>query len=166
MPICRLMQWHPIPEAIDMKRGNFYAVNETGGVAEITMASKFIRHIPQREDGRGYLCCDIKINGRWRTKKVHHLVMQSFKGPTPKGYHIDHKDKDKTNNAITNLRWRKAGDNSSDCRRGSRKGSRRLCSSTRTAITDLIQEGWTTKALATAFDVGESTIRRIRKELN
>lgn len=164
MPIFRLMEWHMIKEAIDLKNLTFFAVNQEGGVAKVTMAAEFIRHIPQRDDGRGYLCCDIKIEGRYRTKKVHHLVMGTFNGPTPKGYHIDHLDGDKTNNQLDNLRWRPAGENSADCRRGPRKGVKPLIEEQREATKVLIQFGWGTAKIAKALGISESTVRRLRKE--
>lgn len=164
MPIFRTMEWHIIKEAIDLRNNTFFAVNQAGGVAEVTMAAEFIRHIPQRDDGRGYLCCDIKIHGKWKTKKVHHLVMETFRGPTPKGYHIDHKDSDKTHNTPENLRWRKIGENSADCRRGSRKGVKPLTLDQRSAVKLLIASHWGTARIARAMGISETTVRRLRKE--
>lgn len=36
---------------------------------------------------------------------VHALVMAAFKGERPEGYHIDHKDGDRLNNLVSNLRY-------------------------------------------------------------
>lgn len=164
MPIFQLAEWHLIPEAIDTKRDTYFAVNKAGGVAQVNMAAEFIRHVPQRDDGRGYFCCDIKINGRWTTRKIHHLVMGAFKGPTPKGYHIDHADGDKSNNQLDNLRWRKAGENSADCRRGSRRGVKPLTREQKDAAATLIYQGWGTAKIARSMGISETTIRRLRKE--
>lgn len=158
------MHWQPINEAMDFDRDMFYAVNSSGGVAQMTRWWKLMTVIGQRSDGRGYLCCDIKIKGKWRTKKVHHLVMGAFKGPTPKGYHIDHLDGDSTNNALDNLRWRKAGENSADCRRGSRRGVKPLTEEQRDAVAVLIHSGWGTAKIARSVGISETTVRRLRKE--
>lgn len=99
-----------------------YMVSTEGGVCLPLAPAIHNRHTPvkQRSDGRGYLCVDIKVNYQTKTVKVHTLVAETFLGPTPQGYHIDHLDHDKTNNRLDNLRWRKASDNSADCKRGSR----------------------------------------------
>ena len=50
---------------------------------------------------RGYMQVCIKR----KTKNVHVLVAQAFLGERPSGYHVCHKDGDKTNNRIENLRY-------------------------------------------------------------
>lgn len=54
----------------------------------------------------GYL----KVSLRRETKKsipipIHTLIASTFIGPRPKGYHIDHIDRNKLNNSISNLRY-------------------------------------------------------------
>lgn len=39
-----------------------------------------------------------------KTTKVHKLVWEAFNGPIPEGMQIDHRDGDKTNNMLENLR--------------------------------------------------------------
>lgn len=46
---------------------------------------------------RGYLCV--------RGLPVHVLVLQTFVGERPLGCEARHRDDDKTNNALCNLRW-------------------------------------------------------------
>lgn len=117
-----------------------------------------------RDEGRGYLCCDlVRQDGTRITRKVHKLVYEAFIGPVPKGYHIDHLDHDKTNNRLSNLRLRKAGENSADCAKTSRAGTKTLTIKQRAAINDLTRAGWATSAVASVLGVGLTTVRRFKK---
>lgn len=119
-----------------------------------------------RLDGRGYLCVDL-VNGHKhkRTHKVHRLVALTFLGPTPQGFHVDHIDGCPTNNRLENLRFRLAGDNSANGRKTARAGSRPLAADQREAVGILHSLGWSTRRIAAALGVGDSTIRRIKKSL-
>lgn len=64
------------------------------------------------DDRRGYLKCNLSVgNGKPKTFKVHFLVMKCFVGDRPidptnnKPLTIDHIDRDKYNNCLTNLRY-------------------------------------------------------------
>jgi hypothetical protein len=52
--------------------------------------------------------------GRVRTRTVHRLVMCAFVGPRPRGKQVRHLDGDKSNNALTNLRYGTASQNTFD----------------------------------------------------
>ena len=149
-----MISWAPLPES------PCYEVSDQGTVRVAG------RIVPQRDDGRGYLCCDIKIEGRRRTRKIHQLVMAAHRGPTPPGWHIDHLNHEKGDNRLENLRWRPAGENSSDCRRGSRKGAVPLCCEQKAALAVLLRAGWRTAAMARAIGASESTVRRLRRNLS
>ena len=53
------------------------------------------------KNNRGYL--HVKINGKLYS--VHILVLETFVGPCPDGMECDHSDRNRCNNALTNLRW-------------------------------------------------------------
>lgn len=53
----------------------------------------------------GYLRIPLCKNGIVKLKYVHGLIMLSFVGVKPKGYDVDHIDKNRTNNNMTNLRY-------------------------------------------------------------
>ena len=55
---------------------------------------------------KGYKLVQLKVDGLFKTYKVHQLVAMSFLGHTPTGMSsiIDHIDNDKTNNIVSNLR--------------------------------------------------------------
>lgn len=40
-----------------------------------------------------------------RCQYVHQLVAEAFLGPRPAGHDTDHRDKDRSNNRASNLRW-------------------------------------------------------------
>ncbi len=55
-----------------------------------------------RDDKTGYyLCATASPDGKRR--RMHVYVWEYYNGPVPKGYHVHHKDRDKSNNDISNL---------------------------------------------------------------
>jgi hypothetical protein len=68
---------------------------------------------------RGYMQICISRS----TLNIHVLVAEAFLGPRPRGYHICHKDGDKTNNKIENLRYDTPKGNWQDFRLSKKKTS-------------------------------------------
>jgi hypothetical protein len=60
---------------------------------------------------RGYLAVAL---GRRGTMYVHHVVLLAFVGPRPAGKQAAHGDGDRTNNALSNLRWATPKENTAD----------------------------------------------------
>ncbi len=61
---------------------------------------------------KGYKLLSLSKNGKWCTKQVHRIVAQAFI-PNPHNKPIvDHKDNDRTNNKVENLRWCSSEENS------------------------------------------------------
>jgi hypothetical protein len=55
---------------------------------------------------RGYPTVYLSKKGqRVKTRKVHHLVLESFIGPRPSGCEACHQDGNRFNNHAENLRW-------------------------------------------------------------
>lgn len=54
---------------------------------------------------RGYKCIQLKRDGKRITKLFHHLVAEQFIGPRPEGLIVDHIDRNKLNNNVSNLRY-------------------------------------------------------------
>ena len=53
----------------------------------------------------GYVLVSLKVNTKTRTYKVHRLVAGLFLGPGAPGAEVNHKDRNKQNNAVSNLEW-------------------------------------------------------------
>ncbi|MEA2707680.1 MAG: hypothetical protein QOF78_281 [Phycisphaerales bacterium] len=47
----------------------------------------------------------MKVNGKTVRRRVHVVILITFRGPRPLGYEGCHGDGDKKNNALANLRW-------------------------------------------------------------
>ena len=56
-------------------------------------------------DSNGYLHISLYKKGKQYTELVHRLVLEVFIGPCPEGMECCHKDGNKTNNHLKNLRW-------------------------------------------------------------
>lgn len=65
-------------------------------------------------DSHGYLMVALARDGKTRSRKVHRLVLESFAGACPPGLEGCHGDGDRTNNALSNLRWDTRSANQSD----------------------------------------------------
>lgn len=63
---------------------------------------KLLRH---RISNCGYVRYSLRKNGETTDKLAHHLVLENFVGPRPKGMEGCHNDGNKLNNNLTNLRW-------------------------------------------------------------
>ena len=58
----------------------------------------------QRLNKRGYYLTEIQINKKSTTFEVHRLIAKAFFNGIPKDMEIDHIDRVRSNNKITNLR--------------------------------------------------------------
>lgn len=56
------------------------------------------------DSGTGYLRVGLR-HGLGVQQYVHWLVAAAFLGPCPDGYEIDHRDTDRSNSALSNLRY-------------------------------------------------------------
>ncbi|MEI3180990.1 MAG: HNH endonuclease signature motif containing protein [Lachnospiraceae bacterium] len=55
-----------------------------------------------RDEQTGYYLCSAKSTDGSR-KRLHVYVWEFYNGPVPRGYHVHHRDEDKSNNDISNL---------------------------------------------------------------
>lgn len=53
-------------------------------------------------------------DGRRVQKRLHCLVLEAFVGPRPEGLQAAHCDDDKSNNRLSNLKWKTLGENMRD----------------------------------------------------
>lgn len=63
------------------------------------------RMLKQAVSKRGYKIVTLNKDGMQKTVNVHKLIADAFLGERPTGCEIDHKDRNKTNNDVTNLRY-------------------------------------------------------------
>jgi hypothetical protein len=52
-----------------------------------------------------YLRVQLSKDGSWKRFRVHKLVLLSFVGPRPDGYQVDHINRDRLDNRLSNLRY-------------------------------------------------------------
>lgn len=107
--------------------------------------------------------------GSGKTKYIHALAAEAFLGPVPNGMEIDHKDTNKTNNRISNLRYMTHAGNIKAAipqfRESALRGESNFASKlTEKKVLELrrrAKAGEKQKVLAIEFGVHGSTISRI-----
>lgn len=115
-------------------------------------------------DSDGYLGVVLRRYGKSINKKVHHLVLDTFRGPRPNGTQACHNDGNKKNNSLGNLRWDTAKANGLDnikrgvSPRGERNGSCKLDSSSVLEIRRLFSEGLQQNVLSARFGISKAMI--------
>lgn len=104
----------PMLYAVEMVRAGALEIDNEGRVWRRKVCH-FDRHsgrrrwhaVPRRRaehaKRKGYLSIPVCVGGVLRCVAAHRLVWEVLRGPIPAGLEIDHKDLDKTNNAIGNL---------------------------------------------------------------
>lgn len=101
-------EWRAVPG-----HEGIYEVSDLGRVRRVR-ASQGARagHIlAGTQHGRGYLSVCLYKNRKMVRRTVHGLVARAFLGERLAGYQVNHKDGDKTNNALANLEYVTAADN-------------------------------------------------------
>lgn len=79
-----------------------YQIDNAGNVYSIAWNKfRLLKPIPTH-DGY-YRVCLCKDNNK-KILSIHRLVWETYVGPVPAGKQIDHIDRDKTNNSLSNLR--------------------------------------------------------------
>lgn len=82
-----------------------YEVSSDGLLRNVK-SKRYIRGTIGKEKNNEYVHIRYKMNGKNIHKRLHQLVMEAWGPPSPgPEYVIDHKDRNKLNNNISNLRW-------------------------------------------------------------
>ncbi len=80
---------------------NNYLIYEDGKV----FSKKRNKFMKSRDNGCGYLRLNLYKDGKSKTFKIHRLIA-TYYIPNPHNYEcVDHKDRNRQNNSIDNLRW-------------------------------------------------------------
>ena len=95
---------------VKVKRNTNYSINENGEVRNDSTG-----HIkkPTENKANGYLVLDLYEGNKRKKVPVHRLVAEAFIPNPEKKPCIDHKDGNRQNNALSNLRWATYSENNS-----------------------------------------------------
>jgi hypothetical protein len=85
-----------------------YSVSNFGNVRN----DKTGRILKTRINNKGYKQVDLWNNGEKKTMKIHRLIAETFISNPDNKTCVDHKDNDRLNNNIENLRWSTFQENS------------------------------------------------------
>lgn len=116
-------------------------------------------------DDTGYLYVNLSNGSKAKKRAVHSLVLEAFIGPRPDGMQACHRDGNRVNPALENLRWDSVKANAMDRVthgtqvRGSRSGVARLSDE---SVREILSRSESSKVLAKEYGVASSTIRAIR----
>ena len=144
-----------------------YEVSDAGEVRSLPAFSrrKYLHSLSQAEDKDGYLVVGLADQGRSRTRRVHHLVLEAFHGPRPSSRHqCRHLNGDSQDNRADNLAWGTAKDNAQDAilhgtrPRGEAVHNSKLTEKQVVTARLLYKGGFTYKELAKRFAVAIPTI--------
>lgn len=101
----------------------FYEVSDQGRVRSIARTIHFYYQGNPRSrvaptkllvnsiGARGYLLVSLSKASASKKYYTHLLVSLAFMGPTPEGLEVDHRDRNRRNPALANLRWLDHNDN-------------------------------------------------------
>lgn len=97
---------------------NYYEVSSLGRIRSVDRYTKFVREgllvnrktngylLSQTLDGKGnYLQVNLSKNGKSKSELVHRIVAKAFIENPNNLPEVNHKDENKTNNAVSNLEW-------------------------------------------------------------
>ena len=91
-----------------------YEASNDGHVRTLRPYGGVLRVLSEWPNPQGYLTVQLGPRGKRTRVTVHRMVMLAFVGPRPPGKEIAHWDGDKTNNALTNLRYATPKENGYD----------------------------------------------------
>lgn len=92
--------WRPVPGY-----GGMYEASSLGRVARVLGGGGRRVRKPTLST-TGYLRLNLPDpSGAVRSRKAHAVVAETFLGPRPTGFHVNHLDLNKTNNRVLNLEW-------------------------------------------------------------
>lgn len=141
-------EWRPV-------EGWPYEVSDLGRVRRSEGAPGTFagRVLTPRVNHKGYETLTLSKDGVASLCFVHRLVLKAFLGPCPEGCETDHINGVRTDNRVSNLRWRDKAEN-----RG--EGVRKLTEDEVVEIRELYDTGeFSYRELANRYGIGDTTVR-------
>jgi hypothetical protein len=150
----------------------YFEVSDLGRIRSLPKLDAIGRRVPTkvlngaRLTGR-YYYIRMRCNGRTAHRAVHHLVLEAFVGPRPKGMHGCHEDRCVANNALSNLRWDTPKGNAADkvrhgtVAKGERNGWAKLTADAVVEIRALLRAGCSKKFLARTYGISDTHVASI-----
>lgn len=147
-----------------------YEISDSGRVRRVvgTRGTPAGHELKPAVSKRGYLRYRL-YNGsnEWSAPSVHRLVLLAFVGPCPEGQEVNHKDGDKSNNALDNLEYVTPAVNHEHAvtnglvAKGEKNGLAKLTAETVREIRDLAGRGASKRELANLFGVHRTRISQV-----
>ena len=105
-------EWRPM---IDPRSGKLVSGRMVSSLGRIKSKAGHISFGCSREDG--YLCTIIRLGPKPQYENVHRVVAAAFLGlpPSPEHSHVNHKDGNKSNNAVKNMEYVTPAENNVHC---------------------------------------------------
>lgn len=94
-------EWRPV-----LGFEGLYEASNTGKVASLNYNGTGARQeLKPIETHHGYLNVRLYQNGKWRTKRLHRVIAETFIPNVDNLPEINHIDENPANNSVTNLEW-------------------------------------------------------------
>jgi len=84
----------------EIRRVKGLVANQPNGLSQRCVGGKTLS---PKQKSSGYLEVSLSINRKRVSRYVHRLIAETFIGPIPKGYCVNHKNGEKTDNTVSNL---------------------------------------------------------------
>lgn len=165
-------EWRPVTDF-----EGYYEVSNLGRVRSLTRRRKSRHKHGAIHKGRvirlgthtnGYKFIPLRVDRVACYRRVHRVVLEAFVGRCPNGMNCCHKDGDKSNNRLDNLRWDTQRANALDKRkhgtdnRGTKHWNSKLTEDDIREIRRLIKtDVWNARKLAIHYGITESCMSNI-----
>lgn len=100
--------WKKIKEYGDYEVSNYGRVKSPDFILKTPTGQSYIKKgkiLKPFKDKKGYLYCDLRVNGERKIVRVHRFVGMAFIPNTENKPQINHIDGNKENNNVQNLEW-------------------------------------------------------------
>ena len=142
-----------------------YILYSTGKV----FSKKKNRFLVPLNNGDGYFKVNIWYAGVSKQEYIHKLIADAFLENTNNHRYIDHIDRDKTNNDVSNLRWCSASDNTRNLAGRprytvSKKGNEHHSNEIKVEVRRLFASGLGVMEISRALAIPRQSVTRFIKE--